>query len=201
MKRNISKKIWIAIFAVIVVIAVVSIRALRADNIVPNTNKFASVSKYGEDISIYVNFGIDSSQKRFFVYDNRGQELISSTKCAHGCEGGSTSAKPVFSNKSGSNCSSLGIYKLTSNSRLANYNMPCIRIVGLSKTNSNAKARGIVIHEAPFVADDISVGMPIPVSPYISQGCIAISSKTFGLLQELISDGRSIYIYAVYEPE
>lgn len=79
--------------------------------------------------------------------------------------------------------------------------MPCIRLTGLSKTNSNVEKRGVVIHEAPFFADNISIGIPIPVTKYISQGCFGISSKTFNLLQELVKSGKTIYLYAAYNPK
>lgn len=157
----------------------------------------SKVSRHNEDVSIYVDFGIDSSKPRFFVYDNRKKELLSFSKCTHGSGGGSTVSKPVFSNKPHSNCSSLGECKLTHNSKLNNLDMPCIRIQGLSKTNSNVASRGVVIHEAPFFADDISIGIPIPVSPYICQGCFGISTKTFNQLQGLVKANKSIYLYAV----
>lgn len=158
----------------------------------------SKVARHNDDVSIYVDFGIDSSLPRFYVYDNRTKELLSSSKCTHGSGGGSTVFKPVFSNEPNSNCSSLGECKLTHNSKLNNIDMPCIRIRGLSSTNSNVANRGVVIHEAPFFADDISIGIPIPVSPYISQGCFGISTKTFNLLQDLVKANTSIYLYAVY---
>lgn len=164
----------------------------------PAKDVLSRVAKHGEDLSIYVDFSIDSSKPRFFVYDNKRDSLISSSKCAHGSGGGSTASVPVFSNEVGSNCSSLGVYKLTRNSRLNTIDMPCIRIEGLSATNSNAAKRGVVIHEAYFFADDITIGLPIPVTPYISQGCFGISTKTFNLLQKSMLDKKTIYLYAVY---
>lgn len=162
----------------------------------PNESCFADMAQYDEDISIYVDFGKSSAYPRFFVYDNNKKELISKSKCAHGVGGGSTVSKPVFSNVSGSNCSSLGVYRLTVNSRTYNYNVPCIRLKGLNASNSNAENRGIVIHPVTLLADDISIGIPIPVSKMISQGCFAISRKTFYLLQELIQQNNTIYLYA-----
>lgn len=159
-------------------------------------SEFKNKAKYGEDISIYVDYSIPSSQPRFFVYDNRKDSLISKSKCAHGCGGGSTADKPVFSNTPGSECSSLGTYRLRCADKLNTVNLPCIRIDGLSKTNSNAAARGIVIHEGPILADDISIGVTIPVSKYISQGCFTISSKTFNLLRDEMAQNKSIYLYA-----
>ena len=159
-------------------------------------SEFKNKAKYGEDISIYVDYSIPSSQPRFFVYDNRKDSLISKSKCAHGCGGGSTADKPIFSNTPGSECSSLGTYRVRCVDKLNTANLPCIRIDGLSKTNSNAAARGIVIHEGPILADDISIGVIIPISKYISQGCFTISSKTFNLLRDEMHKNKNIYLYA-----
>lgn len=161
----------------------------------------SSIAKHGEDISIYVDFGINSAYPRFFVYDNRNESLLASSKCTHGSGGGSTVSKPVFSNIIESNCSSLGEYRLTRNSTMNNVKMPCIRLKGLSASNSNVARRGVVIHEAPFFADGISIGIPIPITQYFSQGCFGISTKTFNLLQDLMKQKKSIYLYAVYNPQ
>lgn len=158
--------------------------------------KYQNISKHGEDISILVAFGTSSAERRFVVYDNKRNEIIGASKCAHGSGGGSTAYKPVFSNTPGSQCSSLGEYRLTNVSTLYNCGMRCIRLQGLSKSNSNAASRGITIHEAPFFADGISVGIPIPVSPVISQGCFAISTKVFETLIEQIKENKTIYLYA-----
>lgn len=164
------------------------------------TRRYINIARHNEDISIMVNFGKSSATQRFVVYDNKKHHIVSSSKCAHGSGGGSTVDKPVFSNKIGSNCSSLGEFKLLGISRLNNYNLPCIRIKGLSKTNSNAYKRGIVIHEAPFVTSPSTVGIKIPISPYISQGCFSISSDTFDILCDLIKEGKTIYLYSTYSP-
>lgn len=158
---------------------------------------YRNVAKHGEDISILCDFGISSAQPRFFVYDNRKKELVSKSKCAHGCGGGSTASKPVFSNKPGSECSSLGEYRLRCNDRMHNYGFDCIRIDGLSPSNSNAASRGIVIHGCPVIGESYTTGIPIPVSKYISQGCFGISSKTLDLLQEEMDRGARIYLYAI----
>ena len=154
------------------------------------------INKYGEDISILVDFSLPSSRHRFFVVDNKTGQIISSSKCAHGSGGGSTASQPVFSNSPGSNCSSLGAYRLLYNDKMRNNSFPCIRLKGLEATNSNAFARGIVIHEGPVITDDITLGMTIPVSSLISQGCFTISSETFRVLQESVDNKKTIYLYA-----
>lgn len=196
--HNYPKSLAILLFAV--VFGLYSCSKKKSDNLPNvlriNASEFNNKAKYGEDISIYVDYSIPSSQPRFFVYDNGKDSLISKSKCAHGCGGGSTADKPVFSNTPGSECSSLGDYKLRCVNKLNTVNLSCIRIDGLSKTNSNAAARGIVIHEGPILADDISIGVTIPVSKYISQGCFTISSKTFNLLCDKMAQNKSIYLYA-----
>lgn len=157
---------------------------------------YNDVAKHGEDVSIVVKFGESSSNARFIVYDNHSREVIGFSKCAHGSGGGSTVNHPVFSNKIGSKCSSLGEYKLRCRSKMHNFEKDCIRIDGLSSTNSNAACRGITIHTTPLHADFISTGFPIPVSPNISQGCFGISIKTFNQLCELLREGKTIYLYA-----
>lgn len=157
---------------------------------------YNNIAKHGEDISIAVKFGESSSSKRFIIYDNHARKVIGSSKCAHGSGGGSSSSHPVFSNEIGSNCSSLGDYKLLRVSKMNNWDMDCIRLAGLSPTNSNASARGILIHPAPFFADPISMNIPIPVSPLISQGCFGISTSVFKQLCKLLNSGKTIYLYA-----
>lgn len=157
---------------------------------------YNNVAKHGEDISIVVKFGESSSRMRFIVYDNHTREVIYSSKCAHGSGGGSTFNHPVFSNQFGSHCSSLGVYKLRGVNKMYNCGMDCIRLDGLSATNSNAASRGITIHAAPLVADPISSGLPIPTTPMISQGCFGISTETFNQLCGLLRKGKTIYLYA-----
>lgn len=161
----------------------------------------SKIGSHSEDVSVIVDFSIPSSASRMFVYDRRiaGGYQISSSKCAHGAGGGSTISKPVFSNVAGSECSSLGSYRLVRNDKMTNTGLPCIRLEGLDASNSNAASRGIVIHEGPVLADDISLGFPIPVTRYISQGCFTISSRTFHCLQQLVENGSTVYLYAIYE--
>ncbi|MBD5239341.1 MAG: hypothetical protein HDS64_06175 [Bacteroidales bacterium] len=157
---------------------------------------YHDVARHGEDISVYVAFGELSTNRRFIIYDNKSGKILSASKCAHGSGGGSTAFKPVFSNSPGSNCSSLGEYRLTEVSKLYNCGIRCIRLQGLSASNSNAAARGITIHEAPFLGDGISVGIPIPALPVISQGCFGISTEAFELLSDKLKSGATIYLYA-----
>lgn len=153
------------------------------------------VPKHNEAISIYVDFSQSSAKKRFVVYDNRKKQVIAISKCAHGAGKGSTVDYPVFSNEVGSNCSSLGEYRVAELGKMAN-GFPCLRIDGLSNTNSNARKRGVVIHELPIFTGSLFDDMKIPLNEYISSGCFAIAPEVFELLTDLRKEGKTMYIYA-----
>lgn len=122
-------------------------------------------------------------------------EPVYSGAVLHGNGKGNTSSKPVFSNEPGSNCSSLGLYKVTG-SRTMNNGYPCLILQGLSPTNSNAETRGILIHPSlmvsllPFEFDKAC--FPLTNA---SLGCFAVSYHTFKFIEKL---SNPIYLYAKY---
>ncbi|WP_299473747.1 murein L,D-transpeptidase catalytic domain-containing protein [uncultured Roseibium sp.] len=99
-----------------------------------------------------VNFSRHSSKKRLYVL-NVSEENVKSYLCSHGI--GSDGSKDdgiaeKFSNKSGSHCTSLGIYRCAETYMGSNgYSM---RLDGLEHTNSNARERFIVMHGAHYVS-------------------------------------------------
>lgn len=155
--------------------------------------------RHGEDYSIYIDFSQSSAKNRFVVVDNKNREVIATSKCAHGAGKGSTIDTPVFSNEVGSKCTSLGEYRVAEVSKMNNTGFECLRLDGLSKTNSNARKRGIVIHELPILTDHAFDGAKIPLSEFISSGCFSISPEVFSLLKELRTEGKTMYIYATCE--
>lgn len=151
---------------------------------------------HGKDYQspILVNFAKPSMEDRLYIYEHNN--CIYTGAVLHGNGGKSTAKVPEFSNKIGSKCSSLGVYKLAEISR-TQLGIPCIRLDGLSSTNSNARVRGIVIHPSimvtltPFGINGVSY----PLSPE-SEGCFAVSWHTFNKIKRL---KRPAYLYAYYE--
>lgn len=143
---------------------------------------------------ILVNFKKPSMEDRLYIYEHNN--CIYTGAVLHGNGGKSTAKVPEFSNRIGSKCSSLGVYKLAEISR-TQLGIPCIRLDGLSSTNSNARVRGIVIHPSimvtltPFGINGVSY----PLSPE-SEGCFAVSWHTFNKIKRL---KRPAYLYAYYE--
>lgn len=144
-----------------------------------------------------VNFGKHSGEERFFIYNVRNNKYEYSGLVQHGNGKGNTASKPKFSNVIGSNCSSLGLYKITSKDNMHSWpGAPCFRMVGLDSTNTNAMARGILIHPSltrtlmPFEI----WGLDLPLT-WESQGCFAVSCNTMYEISKRFKK-NNMYLYA-----
>ena len=97
-------------------------------------------------ICIMVDMSIHSGKNRIFVYDFKKKQITIEGLCAHGVGGGSTATKPFFSNAIGSNCTSLGKYKVKGRS-YSNWGINVhYKMHGLEETNNNAFKRIVVLH-------------------------------------------------------
>jgi len=139
---------------------------------------------YNADYAILVDFGRFSLQKRLYVYDFNKGKVIMNSLAGHGSGGNSTIFRPDFSNAHGSHCSSLGHYKIVRERHM--YNRPAVpafELDGLDKTNSNALARGILIHPS--------------VGP-LSWGCVTLPVARYHQLSEFLKTQRNLIMW-VYE--
>ncbi len=137
-----------------------------------------------------VDFSVPSFKKRLFVLDLVNEKLLFNTLVAHGRNSGQILATK-FSNRSRSYQSSLGFY-LTGET----YNGQkgySLRLLGMEQgINDNAYRRGIIIHAASYVNDDISekygrLGR--------SEGCPAIPTDIHRFVIEAIKNGSCFFIY------
>jgi hypothetical protein len=133
-----------------------------------------------------VDFNQCSSEKRLYVFDT-DQEKVECYYVSHGR--GSEGAKDdgfaeIFSNVSGSNCSSLGIY-LCAELYDGKHGLS-MRLDGLESTNSNVRARSIVMHGADYVSDDF-----IQKNRRIgrSEGCFAVENAVIRQLVNELKNG------------
>lgn len=107
---------------------------------------FAKKNNLDTTLCIMIDMTIPSGKNRLFVYDFKQKKTIIAGLCAHGVGGGSTATKPVFSNKVGSNCTSLGKYRVKNRS-YSNWGINIhYKMYGLEETNSNAFKRIVVLH-------------------------------------------------------
>ena len=153
-----------------------------------------------ENYAIVVDYSKPSGKHRFFVCDLKKEKIIASSLCAHGAGKGSTISNPVFSNEVGSNCSSLGYYKITGRHQMSSSGLPSFRLQGLDTSNSNAMKRGILIHSAKLVSYCRLGIYPfyLPLDRRISSGCFAIDIDMMDVVGDLVDkEKKPILLYAI----
>ena len=156
--------------------------------------QYAKRHRMNTRYAFLVDYSIPSGTPRLFVWDYDKKKVIARTYVMHGIGGGSTQDKPVFSNKPGSMCSSLGRFSVTKlhGSKLKR----SFRLKGLDKSCSNAFRRGIMIHRSKWV-DRWCSGEYIPLHKASCQGCITVSSKGMTYLEKLInSQSKPILLWS-----
>ena len=147
-----------------------------------------------KNVAIFVDYSIHSGKNRFIVYDFQKKKVILSSLCTHGNGGGSTENKPVFSNQYGSNCSSLGMFKVGRYITTTRAKLPAFLLDGLSATNSNARKRQILIHPYYTVCDIPTYPFHAPMN--VSQGCFVISPLKFQALKTFFQQGKPVLLWA-----
>ena len=155
-------------------------------------NNHERIHKSKTSYEILVDFSKPSCEDRLFIYDvsNKGK-LVYSGVVLHGLGGKSTPSKPEFSNKVGSNCSSLGEYTLEGIVKMKS-GMGAIKLKGWSDTNSNAEKRGIFIHPSKM-ASMLPFNLPgvnFPLSK-ASEGCFSVSYHTYHAIKKYMKTNSS----------
>lgn len=137
-----------------------------------------------------LDFSLPSSQKRLWVIDLKSKKVIYHELAAHGKYSGDKYAQS-FSNKPNSKKSSLGFY-VTGETYNGKHRYS-LKLRGLEPGfNSNAFARGIVVHGANYVSEDIASAQK---SVGRSFGCPAVSNEVNKELVDLIKDGSCYFMY------
>ena len=141
---------------------------------------FCKQSGLSTDYVVFVDFSKHSGRERYMIYSFSKHEVVYRCLCASGLN------KNMFSNKPGSNLSSLGKYRITNEI----YNMSIGReglvVDGLENTNSNARNRKILIHYSEVLNSFPKSIFPIPIiGTGISHGCFSITSEGVEKTKEL----------------
>jgi hypothetical protein len=148
----------------------------------------------------FVDLGLNNSTPRGYVFDMRSLMLIEGPfHVAHGT--GSSAVRngvPTrFSNRPGSNASSLGLYVAQETYRFSGrangraYTSVGLRMRGESgEFNDAARRRGIVAHGAPYVTGT-DAGR--------SEGCPAMEQHRAQRLLPMIADGGIVFIYSPHD--
>lgn len=152
--------------------------------------------EFRKDYCVFVDFGRNSGFDRLYIVDMENRNIVFSDKCSHGKGGNSTWLTPNFSNEIGSKCSSIGFYKIAESGTMHRYpKMKCIRLDGLSPTNSNARVRGILIHLGHPAFRIFS--FPVPLLLGDSEGCFGTTKRCMYFLETLKQQQSSpLLLYA-----
>ncbi|MFT5513743.1 MAG: hypothetical protein ACI8SE_002152 [Bacteroidia bacterium] len=137
-----------------------------------------------------LDFSKQSSQKRLWVLDINSKLVVFNELVAHGKYSGDKYAQS-FSNKSNSKKSSLGFY--VTGQPYNGKHRYSLKLRGLEPGfNSNAFARGIVVHGANYVSEEIAEAQQ---SVGRSFGCPAVANDVNEYIVDLIQGGSCMFIY------
>lgn len=145
----------------------------------------------------FVDYGLPATAKRGYVFDMKTLRIVDGPfTVAHG-RGSSKSrfgAPKIFSNRHGSAATSLGLYlaqetyNFSGKAAGGRYTSIGLRLKGLSGAfNSNARARGVVAHGAPYVTAK-AAGR--------SEGCPAVDQKRAKTLLPKLANGALVFLFA-----
>lgn len=145
-----------------------------------------------KEIITLIDFSKPSTAQRLYVIDLKRKKLLITSHVAHGKNSGEVYATS-FSNKKGSNQSSLGFFK-TENTYQSGKNGLSLVIDGLEQgINDKAKERSVVIHGAAY-ANPSKLNTSSRLGR--SFGCPAIPEAVTEKIINLIKDGTLLFIYA-----
>ncbi|HEX6370418.1 MAG TPA: murein L,D-transpeptidase catalytic domain family protein [Longimicrobium sp.] len=159
--------------------------------------KTANPEKVKKPYLYYVDYGLSNTTPRGYVFDMDKLTVVDGPfTVAHGRGSASPSdSKPVrFSNRQGSNATSLGLYLAQETYGFSGktggrrYTSVGLRLQGLSgRYNSAARARGVVAHGAPYVTAS-RAGR--------SEGCPAMEQGRARELLPKISRGGLVFLFS-----
>lgn len=136
-----------------------------------------------------IDFSQNGRQKRFYLIDVPNQQLVKNTFVSHGKNSGLDKAEN-FSNTINSEQSSLGFY-VTGPTYTGKHGLS-LRLQGQEEGfNSNAMARGIVVHGAAYV----NAGRVNSAFMGRSQGCPALPESEYEEVIDYIKNGTVLFIY------
>jgi hypothetical protein len=157
----------------------------------------AHPSEVKKPVLYFVDYGLPSTEPRGYVFDMQTLKILEGPfAVAHG-RGSSTTQYGVptrFSNAPGSAATSLGlylaenVYDFHGHTGGRSYSSIGLRLKGVSENfNSNAFARGVVAHGAPYVTAD-KAGR--------SEGCPAMEQDRARRVLPELADGGMVFLFA-----
>ncbi len=162
--------------------------------------KYCQDKNFNTDFCILIDMSLHSGVNRFMVWDFKEATILHSFLVSHGCcdkpwGRGHSKENPIFSNVSGSHCSSLGKYKIGERG-YSNWGVHIKYLLhGLDSTNNNALSRYIVFHSWDAIADKEVYPQGTPEG----WGCPAISNNSFKIIDPMLKSSAKSVLMWIYE--
>ncbi len=195
--------LYTGIALAILVLVVCVLRTCHAQTDIPRLKTKADEAKayckkhdFDTTFCILIDMKIHSGKNRMFVWDFGKKSIRNSGLCCHGFGGENTGSNPVFSNTVGSNCTSLGKYKIGIRS-YSKYGIHIhYKLHGLETTNSNAFKRTVVLHSFDPVPELEIYPLHLPMG--FSAGCPVVSNDMMRTLDTLLQNTQKPVLLWIY---
>lgn len=159
--------------------------------IADDSKEFALEHNLSNRYCLLVDYGLPSGTPRVYVWSFEEKKILFEAYTMHGCGGGSTDEEPVFSNKMGSMCSTLGNFAITR--QHGTINTTGYRLKGLDAENANAWDRALMIHDSYWV-DNYCKEEYIPVNQVICQGCVTVNVEAMKKIGRLVDSESKLIL-------
>jgi hypothetical protein len=154
---------------------------------------YAKQHKYNTEYGFIIHMGMKSGKKRFFVMDLNTMTIVKRGIVSHGRGAARFTLDKKYSNEKGSNCTSLGIYKI-GKSYTGTFGAS-YKLHGLQESNKNAYERSIVLHTMRCIPDQ-EIDYPI----FQSEGCPSVSTQFLKEISTVINKSSKPVLLWIFDP-
>lgn len=169
----------LTIFSIVLLISIV----IMGNVCSINHDYMSEYSAVSDGNYVIVDMSRPSTERRFVIYSATG-EVLYKTWVAHGKNSGKGIYATKFSNKEGSEETSLGTYEV--GEAYVGRHGYSYRLIGRSSSDSNVYNRDIVIHSAAYIGYGRTGH---------SDGCLALPQNDIKYVFKFIHRGTYIYVH------
>jgi L,D-transpeptidase catalytic domain len=154
--------------------------------------QYAIENAYDTGYAFLINMSLKSGKKRFYVVNLETMTIANSGLAAHGRGEERFTFNKDFSNNPGSNCTSLGRYKI-GKSYEGQFGL-AYKLHGLDSTNNNAFKRFVVLHAMGCISYEET---KLPICQ--SEGCPAVAPQFLEEIRPVIDSRKKPMLLWVFD--
>lgn len=154
--------------------------------------QYAVENTYDTSYAFLINMSVKSGKKRFYVVNLETMTIANSGLVAHGRGEERFTFNKDFSNNPGSNCTSLGRYKI-GKSYEGQFGL-AYKLHGLDATNNNAFKRFVVLHAMGCISYEET---KLPICQ--SEGCPAVAPQFLEEIKPVIDSRKKPMLLWVFD--